>query len=138
MASLSLTANLEPNRYCYPTSPAPLGNGVVISFLIKAPRFSERPGIVLPEVVYASTRFQGLISPSACFRQAILASEAERFKCFSALHQRPGNDQEFCSQFDLHLQLDAAPPVVVVLLSLSSGSTSSSSKPQTSGQKHSA
>ena len=27
---------------------------------------------------------------------------------FSALHQRPGDDQELCRQLDLHLQLNAA------------------------------
>ena len=25
-----------------------------------------------------------------------------------ALHQRPGDDQEFCRQFDFHLQVDTA------------------------------
>ena len=44
-------ANPGPNRYVYPTSPARYGNGVVISSLIQAPRFSERPGIVPHEVI---------------------------------------------------------------------------------------
>jgi hypothetical protein len=51
LASLSLTANLEPNRYVYPTSTALLSNGVVKSFLIQASRFSERPSIVPLEVL---------------------------------------------------------------------------------------
>ena len=35
VASLSLTANLELNRYSYPTSPARIGNGIVNHSLFK-------------------------------------------------------------------------------------------------------
>ncbi len=66
MASLSLTANLELNRYLYPTSPARIGNWVVYHSLSKLQDFSEMPGIVPPEVIAASTLLNGLISPTAC------------------------------------------------------------------------
>ena len=79
LASLSLTANLEPNRYWYPTSPARSGNGVVYHSLSKLQDSVRCPVLSLPRS-FASTLLNGLISPAACFGNGYPVKQ-EDLKC---------------------------------------------------------
>jgi hypothetical protein len=74
------------------------------SSLVQSLKFSERPGIVPPEVLSLNVGSRAL-SPKMI--KSLIDIQMRRIKHFFSLHQGPGNYQHLCCQLHSHFGLDS-------------------------------